>query len=519
MPPSLARALQGASSLAAVCVLLVCASCSRSPVADDMGWTSCRLKGIEIAVRCTTVTVPEDRAHPEGRQIALHVAVVPALARRPEPDAIFVLAGGPGQSATDVAGLVFPLFSKPNREHDLVFVDQRGTGDSHLLSCQPETARVGLADAFDADDLDARIGRCAARLMKDADLTKYTTSIAMRDLDAVRTRLGYTQIDLWGGSYGTRAALEYARQFPDHVRTMTLDGVAPASQKLPLSFGVDTYATLVGLLADCEADVRCSTRYPALRRDADALVARLATTGADIDVVGPLDGKRVHLRLTPIALAQLLRTPLYASITASIVPAAITAAAHGDFDAFAALLQMVGGSTEQHLALGMHLSVVCAEDVAAITADERARAKAEVAKSVVDGRPNPFAELYLGQYDRYCHDWPRGYADAGYFEPLTGKPGANIPTLMLSGGIDPATPPVHAEEVARTLTRVKHLVARNIGHGVSLQGCAPDLFARFIKGADPAAIDGACLATIPRPPFDEGIRDGSDLPNAKGPLP
>lgn len=460
--------------------------------------TTCRLKGVETAMRCGTIDVPEDRdaADPHGRRLAIRFAVLPALAHKPERDAIFVLAGGPGQAATSIAGLVQPLFARLNRERDVVFVDQRGTGGSHRLDCAAETDTGSLADGFDLSGLDAKVAACAKRLSADADLTRFGTAAAMRDLDDVRAALGYPTIDLWGASYGTRAALAYAAQFPDRVRTMTLDGVAPPWQKLPLSFGVDTYATLRRLVDDCTRDAACARVHPTLGDDVAGLFARLARAPMPVDVPDPLTGSTQHVVVTTAGLATLLRTPLYVSLTASLLPAAFGDAARGDFAPLAALTSTVGSSLEDGIALGMHLSVLCAEDVATIDDAEAAAARAESEHSALDGRPNPFAAIYLEQYRRLCAAWPVRRPVAAATVPRS-----TVPTLLLSGGLDPATPPVHAERVAATLQNARHVVAPNVGHGVSMQGCAPDLIERFVRDADPKAIDGACLATIPRPPF------------------
>jgi pimeloyl-ACP methyl ester carboxylesterase len=486
-----------------------CSKPSASPT--DVAFTACRLKGIEIALRCANIAVPEDRergSDSSARKIAIHLAVIPALARKPERDAIFVLAGGPGQSATDLAGSLYSLLSKLGRDRDVVLVDQRGTGGSNPLSCSEETATQGIGDEFDPKDIDARIAHCAKRLSAKADLTRYTTTIAMQDLDEVRARLGYRQIDLWGGSYGTRAALEYVRQFPDRVRTMTLDGVAPAWQKLPISFGVDTYATLVALVDSCSHDVVCAKRYPDLGADITGLLTRLDAKGIPTDITNPATGKKQHITVTRTGFAQLLRTPLYIGLTASLLPAALEQASHDNFDALAALTFTISDGLDDRLALGMHLSVICSEDVPAISADDLAAARAEAAKSVVDGRPNVFASIYAEHYRKLCSNWPSRPQPTAYFETLAGKPGAKVPTLLLSGGIDPATPPAHAESVARAMTNAKHLIATGVGHGVSLQGCAPDLIERFIKSADPKAIDGSCLTSLPRPLFFAPIVEG-----------
>src|SRR5262249_39117674 len=155
----------------------------------------------------------------------IKVAILPAKLRAREPDPIVVMAGGPGQGAIALAAQVMPLFTRLNDARDVVFIDQRGTGDSNPLDCQDDARQ--LQSLFEDALPERLVSKCLAQL--DADPRQYVTSVAMEDLDEVLGKLGYAKVNLWGGSYGTRAALEYLRRHGDHVRTITLDGVAPAT--------------------------------------------------------------------------------------------------------------------------------------------------------------------------------------------------------------------------------------------------------------------------------------------------
>ncbi|NTU55311.1 MAG: alpha/beta fold hydrolase, partial [Anaerolineales bacterium] len=152
------------------------------------------------------MSVPEDRSNPSGRQIELHIAVIPAIKRDPEPDALFLIAGGPGQSAIETFPAIFALMFNIHQDRDIVLVDQRGTGKSNPLQC------LGPEDeALTEEQMLEELKVCPDTL--DADLRFYTTEIAMTDLDEVRAALGYETINLYGASYGTRAALTYLRMF------------------------------------------------------------------------------------------------------------------------------------------------------------------------------------------------------------------------------------------------------------------------------------------------------------------
>lgn len=182
----------------------------------ELDLEDCRLDGVSVPARCGTLTVFEDRAAATGRTIDLEIVVLPAVSDNPEPDPLFFLAGGPGQAATDLAGPMLPLLSEVRRTRDLVFVDQRGTGGSGRMTCaffesdaDEQTAGESLQiDALPLDDL----RECLAEVETAADPRQYTTPVAMDDLDDVRAALGYETINLYGGSYGTRAGLIYLRR-------------------------------------------------------------------------------------------------------------------------------------------------------------------------------------------------------------------------------------------------------------------------------------------------------------------
>jgi pimeloyl-ACP methyl ester carboxylesterase len=163
---------------------------------------------------CGQVSVPENRAVKGGRQLALNVVVLPSRSAAGKSDPVFGLAGGPGFAATRLAVSYPRLYDLLQNDHDIVLVDQRGTGASNPLFCSrcgsgavagPSVERVARRRGADAVPRSPR---------EDADLKQYTTSAAVDDLDAVRQALGYSRINLLGVSYGTRVALEYLRRYP-----------------------------------------------------------------------------------------------------------------------------------------------------------------------------------------------------------------------------------------------------------------------------------------------------------------
>ncbi len=448
----------------------------------------CRVDGLAHEVLCGSVARALDPARPDGPQIEVHYVVVPALARRKLPDPVFLLAGGPGQSAISLAPQVMGVFARLNNRRDIVFVDQRGTGRSAPLDCD-EPREVALAESADPQAQLRRLAACRERLLKlpyvrsAADLGFFTTTLAMQDLDAVRQAIGAERINLVGASYGTRAGLEYQRQFPVAVRRSVLDGVAPPDMVLPASAATDAQAALDALFTACAAEAACAREWPLLRQAWDALLASLPRA---VSVPDPLTGKTESFTLTRELLLGAVRAPLYVPTLAAALPAAIHAASQGRFEALAALAGALSRRGGPRLYTGMHFAVICVED-----APRMDSARAAATRDFGDG----LAPLYA----QACTAWPRGAVPEAFYK--IGP--AATPVLLLSGGIDPATPPRHAARVVQALgAKARHVVVPNAGHGLLGSGCVPDLLYRFIDAADDTqalALDTACITAIPRP--------------------
>ena len=327
--------------------------------------TPCRIDGLAEEIKCGTVSVPEDRGGASDRRLSIHVAIVPALARVPEPDPLVLLAGGPGQAASSFGPWIGSVFAPIRRHRDIVLIDQRGTGKSHALKCEgdrPDEAAVALRREDDASRA------CLATL--DGDPRHYASGSAMEDLDAIRAALGYAQINVWGGSYGTRAALVYMRTHPDRVRSAVLDGVAPWSLRFPLYTARDGERALLRLLDDCGAARECAGAFPQLRAHLADVLRRLTTSPSTVTSRDPRTGEARSLRITRDEFAVALRGFLYVATLASAVPLVIERAYAGDFEPFQALRQAVSAWSMETMSLGMTRSVLCSEDVPRILEDE-----------------------------------------------------------------------------------------------------------------------------------------------------
>ena len=439
----------------------------------------CHLEGFREEVLCGALRVREDRTARAGRTIDIHVAVLPALRREMAPDPLFLLAGGPGQGARGYAPLVPVAFQQVRRGRDVVLVDLRGTGGSNPLDCD-------LGDPLDMfADVAMDVSPCRAKLKGDPRF--YTTEPAVDDLDDIRAALGYDRINLWGGSYGTRAALVYARRHPERVRSVVLDGAAPFEIRLPLHNAWGAQRAMDRLLADCEADPRCRAAYPGLRGELAALLAGLEERPATAAVRHPRTGRPLDLAITRGAFGSGLRGMLYTPAGASLIPYVVQVARRGDFGPFAAAALETAAWSTDTMSLGLTLSVLCAEDVPAIT-DEAAEARV---------RGTFLGRTEIDTWRRMCSQWPHASRPEGQerVQPL------QVPALILSGGLDPVTPPRWGEAMKAHFPGARHIVVPGAGHNTSMTGCVPDLIAEFVAAGSAAGLDASCVRKIRRPPF------------------
>jgi pimeloyl-ACP methyl ester carboxylesterase len=445
----------------------------------------CRLAGIADELFCGKLTVFENRETHTGRTIDLNVVVLPAFDQKAKAEPLFDLAGGPGASSAERAEFYAEAGKDYRRRHDVVCVDQRGTGQSNRLSIPREkTAQYYLSEMFPID----YVRQLRHALEQRADLTKYTTSIAMDDLDEVRAWLGYNRINLFGASYGTQAALVYMRQHPEHVRSAILLAVAPTDLKMPLHHSESAARAMDLLLGECERDAVCHAAFPQIRDDWKNALAQLERQPARVEYSSAGKAAPTTVEIQGGVFGEKIRTWMYDRDKAARIPLIVHQAAGGDFAPF--LRQAIGPSIPDFVADGTYLSVTCAEDVPFINQEEAAKLNAD----------NPFGNYRVFQQTRACGMWPRGKIPTEFLEPVS----SNAPVLIFSGNMDPVTPPKYGEEVAKHLPNSRHVIIPQAGHGVdglTDPGCIDRIAIEFLDKGDAKNLDTSCVERMAPPPF------------------
>jgi pimeloyl-ACP methyl ester carboxylesterase len=481
-------AIVAVAVLGAVVLVLGRRAAAPPPGASDLSLAPCQLAhpflASRIPARCGTLTVPEDHDRPDGRKLSLRVAVVSAEAGGRRPDPVFFLAGGPGQAATELYPAVAAALARVARLRDIVLVDQRGTGGSAPLDCR-DLSEPAAVDRSEQADL-RLVADCGERLARGADLRRYGTDDFVRDLDLVRVALGAERVNLVGASYGTRAALVYARRFPARVRTMVLDGVTPLQMPIGAWFERDAQRAFSLAVGRCRADAACARAFPDPAGDLSALLASLEKQPRTLSLRDPLTGAARAVTLDAGTVRRLVFLLSYAPETVSLLPALLSEARRGDPGPLASLGLTAGRDVQATISRPLQLAVLCAEDVPryppADPAAERGR--------------------YLGRslgaaFRDACLRFPHGDAPAGFGEPVRSE----APTLLLSGQADPVTPPEWAATAAASLPRSLQLTLAGAAHGTLSRGCMPRVVERFIEAEGIDGLDAACLSLVRPQPF------------------
>lgn len=462
--------------------------------AGSISLTPCEVpgarEGAKEPARCGSFEVFEDRERKSGRKITLKIVVFPATGQSigsdKKPDPLFYIPGGPGSSATEDAPYIAQEFAKIREHRDLVFVDQRGTGGSNPLNCDlfnPADLQSYLRSFFPLEET----RKCREQLATKADLKLYTTTIAMDDLDEVRAALGYQQINLFGGSYGTRAAQVYLKLHPASVRAVILHGVSPTNQFMPRDFPEHTERALNGVVAECATDDACRAAFPNLGAEVKSVLERLLRGPVEV-VLKRSESVRVNLSRDLVAEA--IRYMLYQAGAASRIPLFIHLAAQGNFIPLAEAALQYRQQIVASGSMGMYLSVTCAEDLPLIKPGEGER----------NGVNTFLGDYRLQQQRAACALWPRGKIPSNYTQPTR----SDVPTLILTGQWDPVTPPVYGDTVAKYLSHSLHVVVPHGGHGFNgLNGldCINNLMDAFIERGTTKGLDTSCVNSISRRGF------------------
>lgn len=439
----------------------------RTQQVGTLEFAECRLSGlggnIHQVAECATFKVPENPEQPGSTPLELFVVRLDSANARPQADPLVAIAGGPGQAAS-LAFLGSSALAKARETRHVYLLDQRGTGFSSPLPCANPRLSTEPSPAAAAEA--ART--CLASLARDPRL--FTTSQAVRDLEALRQALGAPALNLLAVSYGTRVAQHYARRYRATTRSLILDGVVPADLALGPAIAVHSQAALDGVVTGCQADAACQQAFPQLKQEARAVLAR-----------------REGAPLAPEAIATTVQMALYQGATRSLLPLLLHNAATGNYTPLATQYQRLAELQLRGLNFAMANSVICSEDLPHV--DWERLDWTELDRTFLGRRQ-------MQQLRAVCEVWPRGAVDPDLRTPLQG----DLPVLLLSGEFDPVTPADYARRAATHLPNAQLVEVPGQAHNTLDAGCVPELIAGFLERPR-RPLERECLARVWQIPF------------------
>ena len=441
--------------------------------------SSCKLPGVPQPARCGVLEVPENPDRPTGRHLRIAVAVIAATGGQPRSDPIAVLMGGPGEDAIGAAEIYTRQFAALRQDHDILLVDQRGTGRSGALRCDlfsTERPEASLRDLFPL----TAIERCERTLRAQADLTQYTYDRFANDLEQVRRALGYGPLNLFAGSYGTRAAQVYLRMYPHSVRTVYMGSVVPIDVAAPLPFAKTGQSALGKMFDMCAADSACNSAFPRLRDEFRQMSDRLESGSVRVTVQG-LSGAASLYRGR---VAEWFRAKLYRPKSATALPWMIHRANLGDWSPISE--GILSDARDSDLSFGLFFSITCSEDLPFIQEDDVA----------AETQGTFLGDYRLRQQQAACKRWPKASLPKGYREPLQ----SSVPTVFASGDTDGATPLWYTQRVAPGFSHRLEVVLPGQGH-TEWNDCIAQIYQQVVVSGSVDVGGPSTCPPVPRPPF------------------
>lgn len=445
----------------ALAVLPGNAAAATRPCPDATGFT------------CTRISVPLDRTGTVPGRLSLRFAT--EAGRAPKARALLALTGGPGQPGVAFGPSYASGFASLLDDHMLVVLDQRGTGGSHALDC-PEIQGIDTLEPLFPQD----VAGCATRLGPIRN--SFTSADTADDIEAVRRKLGVEKLAIYGVSYGTWVAQQYARRYPTHVERLVLDSVV---SPVPDPWALRSIAVLPRVLRHLCARAACTGVTGDPVADLDAVVERIRRDGPLRAIVRTKTGGRMHDQLSQVDLLYVLVASDLNAYLQSRIPAALAAARGGDAAPLIRLKPDAAGpvSPLNEFSGGLFVATTCLDNdlpyAYGDSFDERARKEAAALAAIPAGAFAPFdrASIDVSSAPQICLHWPDGA-----FQRESAAPMPDVPTLILSGLADLRTPLEGSRELAAQVPHPQTVTLAGAGHDVldsDSTGCVDKAIDRF----------------------------------------
>lgn len=467
--------------------LLLCEVCIAQHRKIPTGFEYSVLPGLQDSVYSGYIEVFENRSLNSGRKIKLYVIVIPSVNKTTHAPLLFV-DGGPGLSSTESVYYYAPSTNIYRQDRDIVLIDTRGTGKSNPLHCPPLQTIDKLQNRFQEMYPVDSVKKCYQMLSLENDLTQYNTTNVVNDFEEVREILGYKKFSLFGLSYGGRLALHYMRLYPQSISSVVLWSPAPTYTRAPLYYAKFAQNTLDLLWEDCKKDASCDEYYPKIKQEFTGLMKRWKRKPIQYNYTDN-NGSTQTLNIPWYAFQTKIRSLMYSPAGLRSIPFLVNEVWKGNLDAF---INLYANKTREDLtyAEGLYLSITCSEDIPFIRESE---IEPLTRKTFV-------GDYRIRQHLKACENWTQGDISDDFLQPVA----SSIPTLILSGRLDPVTPTSLAMEISEKLPNSKLIVIPNMAHitfGLSNEICFDTMVVDFLNHKDASRLKTECMNEMLPPSF------------------
>ncbi|MEQ9402860.1 MAG: alpha/beta fold hydrolase [Cyclobacteriaceae bacterium] len=454
-------------SILIIAGLLACSKDQSKPLIFEK-LTYYQPEGFQDSVLTGVLEVFENRDESKGRKIPLFIAVTPALKRDSLKEPIFIIDGGPGVAVSNQAYFFTEEDDTYRQYHDIVYIDARGTGRSRPLHCIEIQTKRSPAEHFEKGYPEDEVLSCVEALKDSVDFNYYGTRYIVEDIEEVRQWLGYEKINIYGISFGGKVSLMFVDRYPEVVNRVVLHAPDAPNIAYTVNRGKWSEQSLKKVFDYCLKDSLCSSNFPEIIREFDALKNRLQTNQIITEV--QFNDLTITLNMLWFPVAAKISSYLYDDYTYSQLPFIIHEAYLENYDPLLGMFNLQDTSTTYLFADGMFLSNICAEEIphAEPVADE--------------------LKTFLGDYTyrirkEACDNWPVTPVDRSMYLPVK----SDVPTLIISGGFDPTFSLETGAEIASTLSNSRRVIIPYMGHmlgNLSHLECYDQNVLRYFDGAE-----------------------------------
>jgi pimeloyl-ACP methyl ester carboxylesterase len=405
-------------------------------------------------------TVPENWENPQGKKIQIAIAKLKNTSNKSNAEAMVMVEGGPGESSTES---IWIWLNNPLRKnYDIILVDARGTGASQPRLCPnlgTEFFKILAKNQSPEEDekqkTDAAM-QCRRNLIaNNIDISQYHSKAIGQDLHALKEHFKYTQWNVYGVSYGTYVAQEYAKEYPNDVRALILDSPIAELDKYYTQNTSNYIRSLDKLFSICDNSPECKATYPALEATYYATIEKLKQNPITVPVdktIIPSGEFTYNAEDFKVAIHQ----ALYQYKLIEVLPMLIYQFHDGNVDALSALVTAFSGAL--NLDYGLYYCVTCNETIPnnSFGAYQQDVSKQ---KSLQEG-----LSFYRSDF-LVCDQWNAGQQLMEQSVDSIPKV-INIPTLVYSGGFDPITPSTNAIKLVKELPNAQWIEGKAFGHAI-----------------------------------------------------